>query len=147
MVVVGCCARLTEGTKEKQKTAKRHNLRLEFWKSLLEKSKRKTSLHLNISPNIWSWIGTGAGKAGLGFNYAITYKFGQVELYIDRGEDSKEENKKIFDQLYAHRRKIEKDFRGKLDWERLDNRRASRVKKAFAYAGLGDKDKWGKLQC
>lgn len=131
---------------EKQKTAKRHNLRFEFWQNLLEKSKKKTDLHSNISPNIYSWIGTGAGRAGLGFNYAITYKLGQVELYIDRGQDSKEENKNIFDQLYARKEEIEKEFAGKLDWERLDNRRACRIKKSFDYAGLEDKEKWDKLQ-
>lgn len=129
----------------KQKGAKRHNLRFEFWRNLLEKSKKKTDLHSNISPNIWSWIGTGAGRAGLAFNYAVTYKFGQVELYIDRGQDTKEENKNIFDQFYAHRVEIEKSFGGKLDWERLDNRRACRIKKTFTYAGLEDKDKWDKL--
>lgn len=130
----------------KKKGAKRHNLRLEFWSSLLEKSKKKTDLHSNITPNIYSWIGTGAGRSGFGFNYAITYKYGQTELYIDRGQDSQEENKDIFDQLYKIKTEIEKAFGEKLDWERLDNRRACRIKKTFNYAGLEDKDKWDKLQ-
>jgi len=144
-VVSGPSEEAKKAGEEKQKTAKRHGLRFEFWQTLLEKIKKKTTLHSNISPNIWSWIGTGAGRAGLGFNYGITYKYGQVELYIDRGQDAKEENKSVFDQLYARRVKINKAFGGKLDWERLDNRRASRIKKTFNYAGLEDKDKWNKL--
>ncbi|MDP8211673.1 MAG: DUF4268 domain-containing protein [Candidatus Zapsychrus exili] len=131
---------------EKKELAGRHKKRHEFWKTLLEKSKKKTSLHANISPSIYSWIGAGSGKRGLGFNYAITYKHGQVELYIDRGKENNEENKKIFDELYSQKNEIENDFGGKLKWERLDDRRASRISKRFDYAGLNDKEEWDKLQ-
>lgn len=131
---------------EKKGFAERHRKRHEFWKQLLEKSKKKTNLHANISPSIYSWIGAGSGKRGLGFNYAVTYKHGQVELYIDRGKDSDEENKRIFDELQSHKNEIEKDFGDKLKWERLDNRRASRISKRFDYSGLNDREKWDKLQ-
>ncbi len=131
---------------EKKEMAERHKLRLEFWKSLLEKSKLKTNLHGNISPGTANWIGAGSGVRGLGYNYAITYKFGQAELYIDRGKDCEEENKRIFDELNSHRSEIENDFGNKLRWERLDDRRASRISKRIDYAGLGDTDKWSKLQ-
>ena len=131
---------------EKKEMAERHKLRLEFWKSLLERSKPKTNLHRNISPGTASWIGAGSGVRGLGFNYAVTYKFGQAELYIDRGKDCNEENKRIFDELNSHRSEIENDFGDKLRWERLDDRRASRISKRIDYAGLGNTDKWPKLQ-
>ncbi len=131
---------------EKKEEAERHRLRRAFWQSLLEKAKQKTPLHAHITPSIYHWLGAGAGTRGLGFNYAITFKFGQVELYIDRGKEADEENKKIFDNLLSHRTEIEKDFEGKLNWERLDDRRASRISKRFDYAGLNDRDKWDKLQ-
>ena len=120
--------------------------RIDFWKGLLEKSKKRTSLHSNISPSINSWIGTGSGKRGLGFNYVVTYKHGQIELYIDRVKDSQDENKKIFDELQSHMDEIEKEFGNKLKWERLDDKRASRISKRFDYAGLNDEEKWDKLQ-
>lgn len=131
---------------EKKEMAERHKLRYDFWKSLLERSKQKTNLHGNITPGTSSWIGAGSGVRGLGFNYAVTYKFGQAELYIDRGKDCDEENKRIFDDLNSHRAEIEKDFGDKLRWERLDDRRASRISKRIDYAGLGDREKWPKLQ-
>lgn len=130
----------------KKEMAERHRLRYDFWKSLLEKSKPKTSLHANISPCIYNWIGAGSGKRGLGFNYAVTYKYGQAELYIDRGKDSGSESKTIFDELSSHRQEIEKDFGEKLKWDRLDDRRACRISKRFDYAGLNNPDKWDKLQ-
>lgn len=132
--------------KEKKELAERHRKRFEFWKSLLEKVKSKTSLHSNISPNIYAWIGTGAGRSGITYNYVITYKHGAIELYIDRGQGAKDENKKIFDELYSHKKEIEEVFSGELEWQRLDDRRASRIRKIYASAGLDDKDEWNKLQ-
>lgn len=131
---------------EKKELAERHKKRLKFWESLLEKSKKRTPLHSNISPSINSWIVTGSGKRGLGFGYVVTYKHGQVELYIDRGKDNQDENKKIFDELQSHMDEIEKEFGNKLKWERLDDRRASRISKKFEYAGLNDEEKRDKLQ-
>lgn len=131
---------------EKKELAERHKKRLEFWKSLLEKSRLKTSLHANISPSIYSWIGTGSGKRGLGYNYSITYKYTSVELYIDRGKECEKEGKKIFDELYSHKKEIEKIFGNALEWQRLDDRRASRIRKVYLYAGLNDREKWDRLQ-
>lgn len=131
---------------EKKDLAERHRRRHEFWKSLLEKSKSQTSLHANVSPSIYSYISTGSGTRGLTFNYAITYKYGQVELYIDRGKEGVQENKNIFDHLYASRAEIERDFGDQLSWERLDDRRACRICKRFDYAALNDPDKWAQLQ-
>jgi len=131
---------------EKKQLAERHKKRLEFWKKLLEKSKAKTSLHSNISPKIDHWISAGAGKSGMVYTYVITYKCGQIELTINRGKDSQEENKAIFDQLIKHKEEIETDFGNKLNWERLDDRCSSRISKKYNYAGLNDEDKWDKLQ-
>lgn len=131
---------------EKKENAARHKLRYDFWESLLEKSKQKTNLHSNISPSMANWIAAGSGMRGLAFNYVVTYKHGQVELYIDRGRESDDENKRIFDELHAQKAEIEKDFGGKLRWERLDDRRASRISKRIEMAGLSDSEKRPKLQ-
>ncbi len=131
---------------EKKELAERHKKRLDFWQSLLEKSKVKTSLFSNITSSISSFISTGAGKSGLSYDYNITYKHGTVELYIDRGKELEEENKKIFDKFYEHKDEIEKIFGGKLNWQRLDNRRASRICKLYNNVGLNEKEKWDKLQ-
>ena len=126
--------------------SERHKLRLDFWQTLLEKSKEKTKLHASISPGTSNWVGVSSGVRGLSFNYAATFKTGQVELYIDRGKDSKDENKKIFDKFHSKCSEIEKDFGDKLNWERLDDRRACRISKRFEYAGLSDAEKRDKLQ-
>ncbi|MCK4247745.1 MAG: DUF4268 domain-containing protein, partial [Methanomicrobia archaeon] len=133
---------------EKKEYAQRHILRKEFWAQLLEKAKEKTNLHSNISPGIASWIGTGAGKSGIGYNYVITNKYADCEIYLDRGKEFEEPNinKARFDQLYKDKEEIEKEFGGTLIWERLDDRRASRISVKFRGVGLKDKDKWDNLQ-
>ena len=41
---------------------------------------------------------------------------------------------------------IEEVFGGELEWQRLDNKRASRIRKTYDYANLNDEEKWDKLQ-
>jgi len=133
---------------ERKEYAQRHILRKEFWTQLLEKSKEKTKLHANVSPNIYHWIGTGAGKSGIGYNYVITNKYASVEIYLDRGKEFEEPNinKIRFDKLLKHKEEIEKEFGKELNWERLDNRRASRISFHFKGIGLKNKERWDELQ-
>jgi hypothetical protein len=49
----------------------------------------------------------------------------RAEIYIDRGNG--EENKQIFDVLFAKRGDFEAQFNEPLSWERLDDKRASRI--------------------
>lgn len=131
---------------ERKELAERHILRLEFWQGLLEKLKQKNiSLHANISPSTGSWISTGAGKSGLSYNYVILMDAGRVELYIDTQDQ--EINKRYFDQLYAHKESIEQTFGAPLEWQRLDDKRASRI--AYLVTGKGgfkNKETWPELQ-
>jgi len=133
---------------EKKEYAQRHVLRKEFWTQLLERAKEKTGLHTNVSPSIYSWIGTGAGKSGISYNYCILNKYASCEIYLDRGKEFEDPNinKIRFDSLFKHKDEIENNFGGKLKWERLNDRRASRISVRFEGLGLKDKDKWNDLQ-
>jgi len=129
---------------QKKELAQRHVLRLEFWGQLLERAKEHTSLHARISPGKEHWISAGAGKSGLGFNYVIRMSDAQVELYIDQGEA--EANKRIFDQLFASKEQVEAAFGEPLEWQRLDDRRACRIRHVLALGGLSDRDRWPEIQ-
>lgn len=78
----------------------------------------------------------------MSYNYIITQHEGKVELYIDRGKESEDENKKIFDELYYHKDEIEETFGDKLNWQRLDNKKACRISKSITLGGYRDPEKW-----
>ncbi|MCK6412043.1 MAG: DUF4268 domain-containing protein [Azonexus sp.] len=124
--------------KAKQEFAERYDLRRNFWTKLLTYAKTKTKLHSGISPGKQNWVGTGAGKSGLAYNYVVWEHEAAAELYIDRGKECDEENKAIFDALHAKKEQIEAAFEGKLDWQRLDNKRACRVRVLLEGGGYRD---------
>jgi len=120
----------------------RHIIRKEFWGKLLESMNKQTDLFKNISPSVYHWIGAGSGVRGAGFNFAISKSYARVEIYIDRG--NVEENKFIFGELYKYKEEIETKFNGPLVWERLDDKRASRIKSEME-SNVFDKENWDEM--
>jgi len=131
---------------DKNKMANGCALRFCFWKSLLERRKNMTNFYEDISPGTNNFIGKEAGKSGLYFYFTITNNFGQVKLYIDRGKDKKEENKRIFDSLYKHKKEIEDTFGEELSWERKDGQIFSEIRKKYNFSTLNDRTTWGEIQ-
>ena len=123
----------------------RHKIRLLFWEELLEKSeKRGMTLFQNRKPSKDNWIGVGAGRSGLSYVYVILMHSSRVELYISTGDGAK--NKKIFDKLYSQKERIEQDFGAKMGWDRLDNKKDSRIAVVVTEVGLRDEEKWDQIQ-
>ena len=144
-ILAGPDMQAKEVGEKKKEWAERHHKRYDFWKDLLELAKKKTSLFNTISPKRYSWIGIGAGKSGIGFNFAVTMNHAQVELYIDFDHDTGEKNKAIFEALKSQKNEIEKEFGEPLTWERLDEKRACRICKRFEIGGLNNPSVWPKL--
>jgi hypothetical protein len=82
----------------------------------------------------------------LNFNYFVTQDECGAELYIDRGKDLEAQNKAIFDQLEAHRREIEDSFGGQLSWERLEGKRACRIRYSAPGGYRSPEEQWPALQ-
>lgn len=118
----------------------RHSSRREFWARLLNQMNTMSKLFQNISPSNYHWIGAGTGLRGASLNFVISKKYVRIELYIDRGD--LDENNLIFDSLFELKDTIESDFGGKLEWERLDGKRASRVKYENTGFNAFERDQW-----
>lgn len=130
---------------EEKREPSERDLQLErFWEQLLEKSNEEFPLFRSISPKQQGWVGKGAGIGGVAYNYWIANDWARVELYIDT--KSKEENLEIFDALFEQRDLIEDNFGEELTWERLEEKRACRIKKRVAEQGLTDEDYWNETQ-
>ena len=97
----------------------------------------------NISPSKSNWIGTGSGISGVAFNSVISNYYARVELYISR--NVKEENKQIFDELFKEKNVIETEFGNNLVWERLDNKKACRIKFEINDVDYFNRDDWDKM--
>lgn len=145
-VLAGPDRQAKELGERKKEWADRHFKREEFWKGLLDRAREKTTIFSTISPSKENWIGTGAGKGGVTFNFVINKDWAGAELYIDHDKNTGEKNKAIFDKLNSQKEQIEQEFGGSLDWERLNEKRASRIRKKIELGGLTATDKWQEIQ-
>jgi hypothetical protein len=132
------------GKKGPRVIVERHLVRKEFWSQLLPRSKSKMQLFSKKAPSIEHYLGVGAGKKGITYNYIIAVDHARVELYIDNGHG--DWNKSAFDSLAKNKQKIEDAFGDSFKWERLDDKRASVIRFSLTEFGLRDKDKWPELQ-
>lgn len=111
-----------------QRNARSEEL-LHFWSGLVAVAKEQKTRHAEIKPGTYNWIGASSGQRGLNYVYSTTQTYNVVELYIDRGDQML--NKSIFDSLHDRKAEIEKNFGNgdyNIEWQRLDNRRASRIR-------------------
>ncbi|MGH9931753.1 MAG: DUF4268 domain-containing protein [Pyrinomonadaceae bacterium] len=130
----------------KKELAERYSVRKHWWTELIERSARVNKLHTHLTPSEYSWIGASSGIRGLNLNYSVSVGQSIAELYIDRGKDADAENKSIFDQLEAHKAQVEGAFGGPLSWDRLDGKRASRIRYILP-GGVGSpKEDWPRVQ-
>lgn len=131
----------------RQERAERYGIRLNFWQQLLRHASSRTQLHSNISPGEYHWIGAASGIRGLGFNYIIRKDDATAELYIDRGTGQAEANKQIFDWLHERKEAIEQQFGCPLSWQRLDDKRSSRIASNMTMGGYrSDEGSWPAIQ-
>jgi hypothetical protein len=119
---------------EWQKRKKRETLQIgpkgeayrEFFQALiddLQENHQFTGARVG-QPQNWFAFSTGFG----GISFCASFAQGgrvRVEVYIDKGDSEK--NKALFDALKKQQEPLETEFGNELVWERLDDKRASRI--------------------
>ena len=141
--VISIANKTKESISSQEELKSRHLIRIEFWKKLLAEAKKYNGLFENISPSKDYWISEGCGIGGITFTFVISKINARVELYIGRA--SQEENKIIFDKLVKHKEEIERAFSSDLTWERLDDKKASRIKHQLDNVSIFNHDDWNKI--
>ena len=98
----------------------------EYFQSLMDELRNKHSFTKAkiAQPINWYIFPTGISGISYGTSFAQGGRV-RAELYIDVGDSDK--NKKLFDWLFEQKQTIESEFGESLDWEKLDDRRASRI--------------------
>jgi hypothetical protein len=146
-LIVGPSEESKDVGQTKKEIAERYGIRKRWWTTLIERSATVNKLHAHITPGEYSWIGASSGVRGLNFNYVVTQDECAAELYIDRGKDAEGENKSIFDQLFARKAEIDTAFGETLSWERLEGKRACRIRHTQPGGGYRTpEDQWPALQ-
>ena len=141
--MIGIAAKESE-EKSVQGTQKhRQDLRRTFWTRTLEHlHARGVARYANISPSKEHWLSASTGLSGCGYNLIFQKNAARVELYLARSEGS--ENKWIFDQLEEKKQDIEGHFGATFQWQRLDDKKASRISHAQPFDGY-DKQNWPEM--
>lgn len=127
--------------------AQREIIRDKFWKEFLPKYNAKSNLFSGINTEINHydhWLSTGAGVSGLSYSFVITKKYVAVELSISK--PSAEDNKTIFDSFYSNKIKIEESFGTQLSWQRLDDKKMSRITYILDGVSVFNEDDWEVMQ-
>lgn len=145
-IMIGYDEKAQEDFKNKEDLANTQIMRNEFWHMFIPKFNEKSSLFSgkNITLNQYDyWFSTGAGISGVYFNFLVTKSYAGIELEISGR--TQEENKKIYDYLYSYKDEIENLFGDKLSWERLDDKKRSRISYKLEDVSILDKEVWPKM--
>ncbi len=144
-LIVGPSEESQEVGETKREWAERDQLCYRFWAQLLERSQKQTQLLSNISATRHNWIGTSSGIRGIWFNYTVNKHESKAEVYIDRGKEANEENRQVFDLLHSLKDEIEERFGESLEWEKLEGKRACRIKKTMSGGYRDAEEDWPQI--
>jgi hypothetical protein len=130
--------------RKRQEDSENDKLRAEFWRQLLEKNKASRVKRFDsiTARGKDAWIGASAGKTGLTYMYWINQNNCRIELRIDRGKNSEQENLNILQNLKTSKAEIEEVFGSPLIWAELEGYRVCSIRIEFpgGYKS-GDNDK------
>lgn len=119
--------------------ANRHGLRHRFWVATLEAlDSNGIKKYQNISPSKDHWLSCASGVSGIG--YALIFSKKEVRVEINMASSDAVTNKVIFDKFYDNKEAIEARFGHELQWQRLDEKKASRVKFSQAVDGYNEEN-------
>lgn len=137
--MIGMAAKESEEKSVQGTQKRRQEMRRAFWTRTLEELRsRNIARYANISPSKDHWLSSATGVSGCGFSLIFLKSEARVELYLARAEAS--ENKWIFDRLERERQEIEERFGAELKWQRLDDKKASRISHSHPFDGFDDEN-------
>ena len=120
-----------------------HEMRRAFWERALEAlSEQGVSLYQNVSPSKDHWLSAGTGISGC--VYGLHFLRTEVRVLLDLQRGSKEDNKWLFDRLQEQREQLEREFGGKLEWRRMDDKKSSRIDLSRSFDSY-NRDVWPEI--
>src|SRR5690606_33326379 len=96
-------------------------------------------LYSNVGPSKDHWLSAGAGIGGV--HYAMIFGKDGVRVEFALSGRTQEENKAMFDYLFARKEEIERTFENPMEWRRLDDKKASIIVFGQAFDGY-NRESW-----
>ncbi len=111
-----------------------------FFQPLLDTLREEHKFTRARKAQLQSWYSFSIGVGGFscGASFANDNR-ARIDLYIDQGNVSREENKRRFDVLKEQKSSIESELTESLSWERLETKKASRIA-AYRDGSIDDSD-------
>lgn len=104
----------------------RNSNRRNFWTEFIEYNKSHDGLFTSSSGTPECWLGKSVkGIPGTSINIIINNSYTRAEIYINTGEKS--ENKRIFDDMLAHKAELETSMGESMIWQRMDEKVTCRI--------------------
>jgi len=123
--------------------SKTEELRLLFWTKLLDRFSSVSDSYSKVSASKDHWLYSGSGVSGVNFAFIATNSYAGLELNLARKE--KEENKRMFDTLFEMKDEIEREYGFQVEWERLDDKIASRLASRLRGVSIQNAEEWPKM--
>jgi hypothetical protein len=142
-LMIGISEKEVEEQTQERSQATRHQLRTEFWHQTLEAlEKAGIELYGNVTPSRDHWLNSGSGLSGVHYTMIFTRDEARVGIVLDRSV--KDQNKMLFDLLYARREELEKAFGAPLSWRRMDDKKVSIIEVAQPFEGH-NRENWSSM--
>lgn len=111
-------------------------MQLNFWQQFKSFCKERNSRIGTRKPNPQHWYDVSIGQTGGHLSLTVNTRDNELgcELYIN-------DDKEWFDELYERKDKVEESIGGSLEWMRLDDKKASRIKLAKHF-DFSDENRW-----
>jgi hypothetical protein len=114
-----------------------------FWEEFLKVMNQNSDLFKDVKPSERRYI-HGSVISGVEWGQTIGESAVTTEIYLHH--KSKERNKLIFDELIKSRKEIEKQFGESIDWARLDDKCACRIKRRkMENVNCLNKEDWNRM--
>ena len=137
--MIGITEKENEEKSAKRESSGRFKLRHDFWSETLKALEQAgVALFQNVSPGKDQWLSASSGLAGMAYVMIFGKSEVRVEVYISRSEA--EQNKAIYDALCLQKTAIEQSFGKAMTWQRLDDKKACRIKYAKNFDGYNSEN-------
>ena len=124
--MIGISQKESEEKSAKRSKVERSALILEYWKEMLKEFRNSNMMLFDhIIPSDKHWLNISSGHRNIYYVLVILKFSVRVEVYFSYTNATS--NKKFFDILYNHKEKIEDAFGNKLNWQRMDKKKACRI--------------------